>query len=103
MDQVIWNHYNSLTRWRNVPIVDSPTQTAISPRLGISHPITERSTIRFFTGRFHQFVGLQSLYNRTWRATGPDNGFEWERADRRAGNFQTRWSIRWPVSLAIST
>ncbi|MCZ6633873.1 MAG: TonB-dependent receptor [bacterium] len=72
MDQVIWNHYNSLTRWRNVPIVDSPTQTAVSPRLGISHPITERSTIRFFTGRFHQFVGLQHLYNRTWRATGPD-------------------------------
>ena len=72
MDHVTWNHYNSLTRWRNVPIVDSPTQTAISPRLGISHPITERSTIRFFTGRFHQFIGLQSLYNRTWRATGPD-------------------------------
>ena len=40
MDHVTWNHYNSLTRWRNVPIVDSPTQTAISPRLGISHPIT---------------------------------------------------------------
>ena len=72
MDHVTWNHYNSLTRWRNVPIVDSPTQTAISPRLGISHPITDRSTIRFFTGRFHQFIGLQSLYNRTWRATGPD-------------------------------
>jgi len=71
-DQVLWNHYNSLTRWRGVPVVDSPRQTAISPRLGISHPVTERSTIRFFTGRFFQFTQLQHLYNREFRSTQPD-------------------------------
>jgi hypothetical protein len=72
MDEVLWNHYNSLTRWRNVPTVDSPRQTAVSPRLGISHPVTEKSTIRFFTGRFFQFTGLQHLYNREFRSTTPD-------------------------------
>lgn len=71
MDQTLWNHYNSLTRFRNAPVIDSPSQTAYSPRLGISHPITERSTIRFFTGRFHQFTQLQHLYNRNYRASGP--------------------------------
>ena len=73
MDTVTWNHYNSVTRWRNVEVVEnSNSQTAVSPRLGISHPITEKSTIRFFTGRFHQFTMLQHLYNRSWKSTTPD-------------------------------
>ncbi len=72
MEQVLWNHYSTLTRWRSVPVVDGATQTAISPRLGISHPITERASIRFFTGQFHQFTQLQHLYNRTFSSSQPD-------------------------------
>ena len=72
MDHPLWFHYNSLTRWRNVPIVDSPTQKAFSPRIGISHPITDRSFIRFFTGQFHQFFDMQNLYTRLFSASGAD-------------------------------
>ena len=72
MDHPLWFHYNSLTRWRNVPIEDSPTQKAFSPRIGISHPITDRSFIRFFTGQFHQFFDMQNLYTRLFSASGAD-------------------------------
>ena len=72
MDHPLWFHYNSLTRWRNVPIEDAPTQKALSPRIGISHPITDRSFIRFFTGQFHQFFDMQNLYTRLFSASGPD-------------------------------
>jgi outer membrane receptor protein involved in Fe transport len=36
----------------------------LSPRLGISHPITERSMLYFFYGRFLQMPTLRELYRR---------------------------------------
>ncbi|MFQ5603905.1 MAG: TonB-dependent receptor domain-containing protein [bacterium] len=36
----------------------------LSPRLGISHPITDRSTLYFFYGRFVQIPTLSQLYRR---------------------------------------
>ena len=36
----------------------------LSPRLGISHPITDRSTLYFFYGRFVQIPSLTDLYRR---------------------------------------
>ncbi|RMF65325.1 MAG: TonB-dependent receptor [Calditrichaeota bacterium] len=36
----------------------------LSPRLGISHPITDRSTLYFFYGRFVQIPTLSELYRR---------------------------------------
>lgn len=36
----------------------------LSPRLGISHPITDRSTLYFFYGRFVQIPTLRQLYRR---------------------------------------
>ncbi|MFQ5708061.1 MAG: TonB-dependent receptor domain-containing protein [bacterium] len=39
-------------------------KTYLSPRLGISHPITDRSTLYFFYGRFVQIPTLSELYRR---------------------------------------
>jgi outer membrane receptor protein involved in Fe transport len=36
----------------------------VSPRLGLSHPITERSRLYFFYGRFVQIPTLRELYRR---------------------------------------
>lgn len=36
----------------------------LSPRVGISHPITDRSTLYFFYGRFVQIPTLSELYRR---------------------------------------
>ena len=68
-ESTVFFHYNSLTRFRNAPLVDTPTITSYSPRLGISHPITERSTVRFFTGRFTQYPDVQKLYDRNFRGS----------------------------------
>ncbi|RMD89766.1 MAG: TonB-dependent receptor [Calditrichaeota bacterium] len=40
------------------------TKNYLSPRLGISHPITDRSTLYFFYGRFLQIPSLTNLYRR---------------------------------------
>ena len=71
-EKILWHHYSSLTRWRNVPLEDSPLNTAWSTRLGISHPITARASIRFFTGTFHQFNDMQWFYTRFFRSSVPD-------------------------------
>ncbi len=68
-----FRHYDTLSKFRNVPIVgNQPTTTAWSPRLGLSHPITERSTLRFFTGRFTQLPDVQGFYHRNFEGTGAD-------------------------------
>jgi len=36
----------------------------LSPRLGVSHPITERAVVYFFYGRFLQFPDYNNLYRR---------------------------------------
>lgn len=40
------------------------TKNYLSPRLGLSHPITDRSRLYFFYGRFIQMPTLRELYRR---------------------------------------
>lgn len=69
----MFRHYESLTRFRNMPVTeDLPILHAWSPRIGVSHPITDRSTIRFFTGVFRQFPDIQNFYQREFGGTGED-------------------------------
>ncbi|MBD3288986.1 TonB-dependent receptor plug domain-containing protein [candidate division KSB1 bacterium] len=59
--------------------VKTPTQVAISPRIGISHPITENTVLHFMYGHFNMRPGWQKLLNnvtadlRPWpEGTWPD-------------------------------
>ncbi len=63
-DAFVWPHYWSLTRFRNALRTSADPMKSISPRLGISHPITERSTVRFHTGVFHTYPDKVRLYKR---------------------------------------
>ena len=45
----------------------------ISPRLGISHPITERTAMYFAYGRFNQLPELQYYYRDPWTGTWVGN------------------------------
>ena len=63
-DAFLWPHTWTLTRARNAERRPADAMTSISPRLGISHPITERSTIRFHTGLFHDYPDKMALYKR---------------------------------------
>ena len=68
---VVWEHYHYLTRHRNAPFVDGRIITSVSPRIGVSHPISERATVRFFTGRFHTLPDLTSFYIQMFRGSEP--------------------------------
>ena len=57
-----------MTRNRNAPTVRGAPIKALSPRLGISHPMSERSVLRFFYGRLVQFPDFQHMYYNSWRA-----------------------------------
>ena len=71
-DAYQWWHYWRLTRFRNVPLRSTDWITSVSPRLGVSHPVTERSTIRFYTGVLHEMPDKQQFYNREYRTDKQD-------------------------------
>lgn len=63
-----WDYLNSeVEYWPDVmdksqPMVNSDAQSQISPRFGISHPISDRSVIRFNYGYFFQVPNYQYMY-----------------------------------------
>ena len=58
--------YETLTRARQMPTTRGPTIRTISPRLGISHPVTEKSLVRFFYGKFALPPNFLGLYYNSW-------------------------------------
>ena len=66
-----WMHYQTITRHRHVPLIDHGTMWSVSPRIGISHPISERATVRFFTGRFRQLPSFHGFWYHAWVGSDP--------------------------------
>ncbi|MBN1350317.1 TonB-dependent receptor [candidate division KSB1 bacterium] len=68
--------YNSFTRFANLPeelwVNPKPLQ-AFSPRLGLSHPISERATVHFFYGSVYQLPEFWDIYHDEWVATNAKN------------------------------
>ena len=60
--------WKSMTRNRHVPTVEGNRIAAVSPRVGISHPITSKSLIRFFYGKFTQMPNFEMLYRNEWKS-----------------------------------
>lgn len=46
----------------NVPVIKAKVESAISPRLGVSFPVTDRSTFRLSYGHFAQVPDLNEYY-----------------------------------------
>ncbi len=64
----------------NGALVDTaPTQVVFSPRLGISHPVTDRMKVHFSLGRFIQWPDLFNIYSKSFRNYGSigSNGLPW--------------------------
>ncbi|MSS72349.1 MAG: hypothetical protein EXS64_12785 [Candidatus Latescibacteria bacterium] len=58
-----------------------PMQFGVSPRLGISHPITDRAVMHFSLGRFIQWIELRDQYVKSWQdygIAGPDGDPTWQ-------------------------
>ena len=59
-----------------------PIEFHLSPRLGVSHPITDQAAMHFSLGRCVQWLDLYDLYAKTYTnfkgSTGPDGDPSWE-------------------------
>ena len=60
--------WKSMTRNRNVPEIPAGTINGFSPRVGVSHPITSKSLVRFFYGKFKQMPNFEQLYRNQWQS-----------------------------------
>ena len=54
--------WNGMTRSVYIPTTKGPSIKAFQPRVGVSHPITEKSLIRFFYGRFVQRPQFDQMF-----------------------------------------
>lgn len=64
--------YNTLTRFRRLPYRNAHILKAWSPRLGVSHPISSRASVHFFTGLSQQFPDMQTFYQESWGGVAVD-------------------------------
>jgi len=53
-----------------VPYGDMKAYTWYMPRLGVSHPITDRSKIHFFYGKYHTRPAFDQFFRNRWRSSG---------------------------------
>ncbi len=51
---------------------ESSTITALSPRIGISHPISDKLAAHYFIGQTHSFPDLWEIYNLAYATKDPD-------------------------------
>ena len=58
------SRYLQASRFEMKPIVNW------SPRLGISHPITDRSSLHFFYGHFYQLPSFHQMFHDQWFGSG---------------------------------
>ena len=67
---------NSWSRIRKfMPRTEVAATSAWSPRLGVSHPITDNAIIRFSYGIYHQMPGFWHLYSYEWRGVAPPQDY----------------------------
>jgi len=61
-------------RQLELPFRDSQasTITALSPRVGISHPISDKLAAHYFIGQTHSFPDLFEIYNLSYASKDPD-------------------------------
>ena len=50
----------------SLPVVDGNDMLRVLPRFGVSHPITDRSSIHFSYGRFFVLPIFYAMYGQTW-------------------------------------
>ena len=54
--------WNGMTRSQLVPTVKGGAIKSFQPRIGVSHPVTEKSLVRFFYGKFTQRPKFNELF-----------------------------------------
>ncbi len=62
--------YDSVSKFQHIPYSRLEPWTSWSPRLGISHPITDRSAMHFSYGHFAQTHGFRRMFQEMWLTAG---------------------------------
>ena len=78
-------------------VTDAPWHVKFSPRIGVSHPITERSQMRFSTGVFLQWADLWYYFGEDYWTSGDSGDRDVNEngridATERLNNFRTTYS-----------
>jgi hypothetical protein len=61
--------YNTMARFLKAPRYPMKPIVNWSPRVGISHPITSKSSLHFFYGHFYQIPSFNYMFHDQWFAT----------------------------------
>ncbi|MDP6042296.1 MAG: carboxypeptidase regulatory-like domain-containing protein, partial [Candidatus Latescibacteria bacterium] len=59
--------YHDPTKMEGVPTYRPPSIHVVSPRVGVSHPITERSAMHFTFGKFEQIEQFWWIFSHSYR------------------------------------
>ncbi len=65
--------YFSPLRYQNAPMKDPRVFTNVSPRFGVSHPITDKASMHYFVGLFLAYPDVYWFTSSDWRVAGEDN------------------------------
>ncbi len=67
-----WRTYKA---WRTgrVPLAQTRPMTSLSPRIGLSHPITDRSTVRYSYGVYYKPPHFSLLWLEPWATSDAEN------------------------------
>jgi hypothetical protein len=60
--------WNGMTRSQLVPDVKGKAIKSFQPRVGVSHPVTEKSLVRFFYGKFTQRPQFNELFENEFQS-----------------------------------
>ncbi|MBT5832279.1 MAG: TonB-dependent receptor [Candidatus Latescibacteria bacterium] len=65
-DSPMWH---SMTRARGIPTIKGPSISSLNHRIGVSHPLSTQSVLRFFYGKYSQFPDFKHLFFNAWNFT----------------------------------
>jgi len=66
--------WNGMTRSQLIPQVKGNAIKAFQPRVGVSHPVTEKSLVRFFYGKFAQRPQFHQLFQNEFTSNEGKDG-----------------------------
>lgn len=87
-------YLTDLINFDDLKLADAEVKTAISPRFGISYPISDVAAFHFAYGHFYQMPGYNLVYQGHRYLTDPDDA-QWDNYPDRRGKFYRPLTEEW--------
>ena len=92
--------YYTFLRSRDIPKESMSAKQALAPRIGISHPITDRSAFHFTWGKYYQLPIIWSLLAQEWGTNQGDADWNGDGQIGAAERYNTYGSVRGAAVVA---